>query len=67
MTTTLTEGITYRVTYRPTLYGKPITKVLTLTTILTGYTGTVTYIMHGPRGGKVVLGATEIVRTEVTK
>ena len=64
---TMTEGTTYRVTYRPTLYGKPVTKVLTLTTILTGYTGTVTYIMHGPRGGKVVLAATEVVGTEVVR
>lgn len=59
---TLTPGTTYAVTYRPTLYGKPVTKTgLTLTEVLTGYTGKKTYIFHGPRGGKVVLGGAEIV------
>lgn len=61
-TTGLTTGATYTVTYLPTMYAKPVTKKgLTLTTVLTGYTGKRTFIFHGPKGGKVVLGEAEIV------
>lgn len=58
----LIEGTTYTVTYRPTLYAKPVTRTaLRLTTILvSSYNGKKTYIFHGPRGGKVVLGEGEI-------
>lgn len=57
-----TEGTVYTVTYRPTLYGRPVTKrAVTLTTVLTGYTGKRTFIFYGPRGGKLVLGEAEIV------
>jgi hypothetical protein len=61
----LTEGTVYTVTYLPTIYGKPVTKKgLTLTTILvSGLTHKRTYIFHGPKGGKVVLGEGEILAT----
>lgn len=71
MAAPLTTGTTYAVTYRPTLYGKPVTKVLTVTEAFeTGVphpvTGkrAVTYVLHGRRGGKVVLTPAEVLAAE---
>jgi hypothetical protein len=64
MTTTtapLTTGTAYVVTYRPTLYGKPVTTTATLTEILTTGTGRRTLIFHGKRGRKLVLAPTELI------
>lgn len=71
MTTTLATGATYLITYKPTIYGKPVTKRLTVTeTFETGaphpVTGkrAITHIFHGARGGKVVLTPAEILKAE---
>lgn len=66
MAAPLTIGATYRIAYRATLYAKrPTVKTLTLTTTLyPTVPKKVTYIFHGPKGGKVVLGPGEIITAE---
>ena len=67
----LTVGTTYAVTYHPTTTARTTTKTLTLTEAFeTGaphpVTGkrAVTYIFHGPKGGKVVLAPVEVIKAE---
>lgn len=65
---TFTVGVTYKMTYHPTLYGKPVTKVLTVTAVLpSAMTKTVTLVCKGPRGGKVCLTAADVITAEAAE